>query len=194
MTCGDHPRISTLGLAKALHPAGWNRLREAQPDGATGEGSRPPASTGSAESAGSAGEVQTALWQEDTCRARLRTATEGWLSLPGRPERLPVVIAAVDGDDVLLVARPTWGLGDPATTVTARLGIGGVTTDLRRWVVRVHGLLQTVVHEDAPSSAADVTGRRHPRGGEPESEEVVVLALTVERVRGFESGVRRDGG
>jgi hypothetical protein len=182
MTCGDHPRISTLGLAKALHPAGWNRLREAQPDEPAEEGSRPPAP------AGPAGEVQTALSREDTCRARLRTATEGWLSLPGRAERLPVVIAAVDGDDVLLVARPTWGLGDPATTVAARLGIGGVTTDLRRWVVRVHGLLQTVVREASPPRAGLPGGRAHPDVGAPEPEEVVVLALTVERVRGFESG------
>jgi hypothetical protein len=183
MTCGDQPRISTLGLAKALHPAGWNRLREPPPDEPT-EPLRPPAT-----SAGAAREVHTALWQEDTCRARLRTATQGWLSLPGRDGRLPVVVAAVDGDDVLLVTRPTWGLGAAGTAVAARLEIGGVTAELRRWVVRVHGALQTVVPETSPPPVGGVEELVPPHVEALDPEEFTVLALTVERVRGFASGV-----
>lgn len=160
MTVDDRRRISALELARALHPAGWGRLREPPPEQRTGRGT-----------AGGGRPTESApatLWPEDVCRARLRTATQGQLTLAGRRSRLPVTVAAVDGDEVLLVTPPAWPLGGPAAAVAARLDLGGVTSELQRWVVRVHGLLQVVVPDD-PSDPA----------------ELAVLALTVERVRGF---------
>ena len=184
MTSDARRRLTPLEMAKALHPAASSPSPRPRRDEVSSRSSPAPAVSARPDHG-----VLVVLWAEEECRARLRSVVQGWLSGTGCQGRLPISIAAVEGDEVLLVARVTPAFGGAgservgALELEGLLEVEGVTGEQRRWAVRASGPLQTVV-PDPPrrSTEPDRFALRDPLG----AGGFTVLALTIRSIRGFE--------
>jgi hypothetical protein len=178
-------------MAKMLHPANGARFRAAPDEAEVG----PDVAPVRVEPEGPV----IALYDEDSCRARLESATEGALSHEGRGGQL-LKIAAVEGPDVLLVTTGGGAhQGHAAHGQTRTLQVTGLTDDGCRWVVRATGTVQALISAN-PSSPARRT-RRPPAGSrQPHPDwldlgDFALFSLTVTTLRGYQaSGDRPEAG
>ncbi|SDS37955.1 hypothetical protein SAMN04488543_1622 [Friedmanniella luteola] len=183
MTIDRQPQLSALQLAKSLHPSAAGRSRQDAQDEAGSSGHAP------AGSAGPDPGVLAVLWGEDVCRARLRSAGQGWLSGPSLPGRLPVVVASLEGDALVLVGRVAPDGGGTGLRSTAQLEVGGVSAG-RRWVVRSSGLLQRALPDRPRRPAGHGEGSASRDAHPSETARLTVLVFTIRSVRGFATARR----